>query len=90
MSERDVDYFRAMVHAYGWTIRMKVSDALTRLVREHEYEFNRVVGYSARKYGLTFDEAFHRFRNKESLGEPLANFPVDPEMEEKLNGLARK
>ena len=90
LPDREADYFKAMTNAYNWTVRTKVSDLLRSLIRENREEFDEMVSYASRKYGLTFDETFHRLLKKESLGEPLDSFSVEPAMEEKLNGLAKK
>ncbi|MGD1849071.1 MAG: hypothetical protein ACFCBU_00150 [Cyanophyceae cyanobacterium] len=90
LSDRDSDYFRVMVNAHGWTARTVMSKLVKDFVQENKEEFDAAVTYASRKYGLTFDEVFHRLLEKKSLGEPLSNFSVDPEMEEKLNGLAKK
>ncbi len=90
LSDKDHDWFRAMASAYGWTIRTKISEILKDFIHENMEEFVEVVAYSARKHGLTFDEAFHRLRNKEELGDPRPDFPVVAEMEEKLDGLTQK
>lgn len=90
LSDRDHDWFRVMASVSGWSIRSKVSGLLESYIRENIEVYTEIVDYSARKHGKTFDEAFHLLRNGESLGTPLKDFPVVPEMEEKLNGLAKK
>ena len=89
LSDRDHDYIRAMSTVCGWSVRSKMSVILEDFVRANLAEFRDVIEYSARKHGLSFEEAFDRLRRGEGLGEPLDHFPVDSAMEEKLNGLAQ-
>ena len=90
LSDRDHDWFKVMASLSGWSVRSKVSGLLESYVRKNIELYTELVNYSARKHGLTFDEAFHKLRLGESLGEPLKEFPVIQEMEEKLNGLANQ
>ena len=90
MSEHDADWFKVMVQVEGSSQRKMASEAIVKLVNASKSDYIDRIDYAARKYGLTFDQAFNRLRLGESLGEPLDDFVVVPEMEEKLNGLAKK
>ena len=90
MSDHDVDWFRVIVSIEGVSQRKLASDAIRELVERSKSDYVKRVEYAARKHGLTFDEAFHRLRRAEPLGDPLEDFVVVPEMEGKLNGLTQK
>ncbi|MEM1425221.1 MAG: hypothetical protein AAGF75_01520, partial [Cyanobacteria bacterium P01_H01_bin.130] len=60
LSDQDHDWFVVAYNLCGWSMRSKVSELIEDYVRENREEFAQMVDYSARKYGLTFDEAFAR------------------------------
>ena len=90
VSDQAHDWFRAMSNACGWSARSKISGMIEDYVRDNMAEFAETIGYAARKHGMSFDEAFDLLRRDQPLGEPVEGFSVIADMEEKLNGLAKK
>ncbi|MEM9771684.1 MAG: hypothetical protein AAF889_08835 [Cyanobacteria bacterium P01_D01_bin.73] len=95
LADHDEDWVRVAASVKGMSMRAYIGNAVGGTISSEKPVLESLVRYAAQKHGLTFDEAFHRLRTKKSgdkkpLGEPLPDFPVVPEMEEKLNGLAKK
>ena len=90
IADHDEDWLRVSAAVKNTSMRVLVSSALSDFVSESKPELTELIGYAANKHGLTFEQAFHRLRSGEELGEPLPNFPLVTEMEEKLNGLTQK
>jgi len=81
VGEHDADWFRVMAAATGSSLRVKTASIVGYFVRRRKQEYEKIIGYLARKYGLEWDECFLRLLRGEDLGTPLKTFTVDPAME---------
>jgi hypothetical protein len=78
LGEHDHDWYRVMCKLGGRSIRANTSSVLGYYVRRRKDEYQAILEYTARKYGLTPDECFQRLLNDISLGEPVAGFDEQP------------
>lgn len=85
LGEHDADWMRVMAAASNSSLRVKVASICGYFVRRRKGEYIEIVNYIAAKYGLSFDEAFHKLKNGEDLGTPLDYFPLDHTMESKID-----
>jgi hypothetical protein len=67
------------------SIRGNLSVIVGYYVRRRKKEYEELLQYTARKYGLTTDECFQKLLRGESLGEPVDGF-TDPAPEIDLDG----
>ena len=81
LGDHDADWFVVMARATGDSTRVKAGSIIGYYVRRRKEEYKLILEYTARKYGLTFSEVFHRLRRGEELGSPLSDFDIDYEVE---------
>ena len=74
LGDHDRDWFIVMCKLGNRSIRANISAVLTYYVRRRKSEYQEVLAYTARKYGLTEDECFQRLLKGESLGNPVEGF----------------
>ncbi|NEP01372.1 MAG: hypothetical protein F6K58_22495 [Symploca sp. SIO2E9] len=74
LGDHDRDWFVVMSKLGNRSIRSNLSSVVGFYVRRRKQEYLEILAYTARKYGLTEDECFHRLLKGEDLGEPVANF----------------
>jgi hypothetical protein len=78
LGDHDADWFKVMCRLSNRSLRANAASVLGYYIRRRKSEYVEILSYTARKYGLTVDEAFKRLLNDESLGEPIANFSEAP------------
>lgn len=78
MGDHDADWFKVICRLSNRSLRANAATVLGAYVRRHKAEYVEILIYTARKHGLTPDEAFRRLLNDEPLGEPLDNFRDAP------------
>jgi hypothetical protein len=74
LGDHDRDWFIVMSRLGGRSIRANLSSVVGYYVRRRKQEYEEILGYTARKYGLTTDECFQRLLRDESLGSPIDDF----------------
>ncbi|MGK7927609.1 MAG: hypothetical protein AB4290_20610 [Spirulina sp.] len=83
MGDHDLDWFLVMCRLRDRSIRANVANVLSYYVQRRKKEYEEMLSYTARKYGLTESELFHKLLNNEELGEPVEDFyELPPEMGE--------
>ncbi|MGB5968172.1 MAG: hypothetical protein WBG70_07550 [Spirulinaceae cyanobacterium] len=78
MGDHDRDWFVVMSKLGGRSLRANASSVLGYYVRRRKEEYQEMLAYTSRKYGLTEDECFRRLLRGEDLGEPLKDFEAMP------------
>lgn len=79
MGEHDRDWLIVMSRLTGRSIRANISSILGYYVRRRKPEYEEILRYTARKYGITEEECFQRLLKGESLGEPIDLLLDEPE-----------
>lgn len=78
LGDHDRDWFIVMSRLGKRSIRANLQSVVGYYVRRRKPEYQEILTYTAKKYGLTEDECFQRLLKGESLGEPIADF-TEPE-----------
>ena len=78
LGDHDRDWFIVMSKLGNRSIRANLSSVVGYYVRRRKDEYQEILTYTARKYGLTEDECFQRLLKNESLGDPVADFADTP------------
>lgn len=74
LGDHDRDWFVVMSRLGNRSIRANLQSIVGYYVRRRKTEYQEMLVYTAKKYGLTEDECFQRLLKGESLGEPVADF----------------
>lgn len=74
LGDHDRDWFIVMSRLGSRSIRANLSSVVGYYVRRRKQEYQEILDYTARKYGLTSDECFQRLLKDESLGNPIDGF----------------
>ncbi|NMG09763.1 hypothetical protein [Brasilonema sp. UFV-L1] len=74
LGDHDRDWFIVMSRLGGRSIRANLSSVVGYYVRRRKQEYQEILEYTARKYGLTVDECFQRLLKDEDLGTPIDGF----------------
>lgn len=74
LGDHDRDWFIVMSRLGGRSIRANLSSVVGFYVRRRKEEYETILSYTAKKYGLTPDECFQRLLKDEDLGEPVDGF----------------
>jgi hypothetical protein len=81
LGDHDRDWFVVISKLGNRSIRANLSRLVSCYVRSHKTEYQEILGYTARKYGLTEQECFQKLLKNESLGNPIENFgEIPPEI----------
>ena len=78
LGDHDRDWFIAMSKLGGRSIRANLSSVVGYYVRRRKSEYQEILAYTAKKYGLTPDECFQRLLKGEDLGKPVDGFDEPP------------
>lgn len=78
IGDHDGDWFKVMSRLGGRAIRVNAASVLGYYVRQRKDEYEKILHYTARKYGISPDECFQRLLNDEDLGEPVKDFSEAP------------
>jgi hypothetical protein len=74
LGDHDLDWFVVMSKLGGRSTRANLSSVVGCYVRRKKDEYKLILTYTARKYGLTEDECFHKLLKDEPLGTPVEGF----------------
>ncbi|WP_446394500.1 hypothetical protein [Coleofasciculus sp. E1-EBD-02] len=74
LADHDYDWLILISKLSNRSLRACVQSAITFYVRRQKPEYEKILSYTARKYGLTDMECLQRLLKGESLGEPVENF----------------
>lgn len=83
LGEHDRDWFMVMSKLSGRSLRANASNIIECYVRQRKDNYQELLAYTARKYGLTTDECFEKLLRGEELGTPIENFSEQPPNNEK-------
>jgi len=78
LGDFDRDWFVVMSRLGGKSTRSNVSSVLAFYVRRRLNEYKEILGYTARKHGLTEEECFALLLKDEALPEPIEGFAEMP------------
>ena len=78
LGEHDADWFKVMCKLSNRSVRANLASIVGFYVRRRKDEYKEILSYTARKYGLTEEECFHRLLNNVDLGEPVENIGEIP------------
>ena len=84
LSDHDADWTKAILGVEEKSPRALVRDLLSDYVKLKKAEYDELIKYTAAKYGLTWDDAFHRLVTGAELGDAVPNFEIKPELEQQL------
>lgn len=76
LSEDEIDWLKVATNINGTSIRSQVGKALQRHLLHFKPHYKRKIAYVARKYGLTWDEAFKKLTRE---SPPFEGVPVAEE-----------
>jgi hypothetical protein len=80
LGDHDSDWFLVMSRLGGRSVRANLSSVVAFYVRRRKAEYEGILNYTARRYGLTTDACFQRLLKGEDLGEPVEGWePIDEE-----------
>ena len=71
LSDHDRDWYLFGCKVNERSIRANTASVLAYYVRRRKTEYEEILQYTARKYGLTEEECFRRVIEGESLGDPV-------------------
>lgn len=74
LGDHDRDWFVVMSKLGGRSTRANLSSVVGYYVRRRKAEYQEILSYTARKYGLTEDECFQKLLKDEPLGNPVDDF----------------
>jgi hypothetical protein len=78
LGDFDRDWFIVMSRLGGKSTRANASSVIGFYVRRRIDQYREMLTYTARKYGITEDEVFHRLLNDQELGTPVQGFSEPP------------
>jgi hypothetical protein len=78
MGDHDRDWFTVMSRLGGRSLRANASSVLGYYVRRRKEEYQEILAYTAKKYGLTPDECFQKLLKGDDLGKPVEGFDEAP------------
>jgi hypothetical protein len=78
LGDHDRDWFVVMSKLGNRSIRASLSNVVGCYIRRRKAEYQEILEYTARKYGLTEAECFQKLLKGESLGNPVENFGEVP------------
>lgn len=78
MGDHDRDWFTVMSRLGGRSLRANASSVLGYYVRRRKGEYQEMLEYTAKKYGLTPDECFAKLLKGDDLGKPVDGFDEAP------------
>ena len=78
LGDFDKDWFIVMSRLGGKSIRSNASSVLGFYVRRRLNEYKEMLGYTARKHGLTEEECFNLLLKDEPLPPPIDDFNEMP------------
>jgi hypothetical protein len=78
LGDHDRDWFIVMSRLGDRSIRANLSSVVGYYVRRRKSEYEAILDYTARKYGLTPEECFKKLLNGEDLGKPVDGFSEPP------------
>lgn len=82
LAEDEIDWIRAVCNLSGISIRAQVTQILQGHLIRFKPHYKRKISYVARKYGLTFEEAFARLQESSPpFGDVVEIAPVIEEEE---------
>ncbi len=85
LSEDEIDWLKVICNLSGTSLRAQLSQILSGHIVRFKPHYSRKVAYVARKYGLTWEEAFQRLTlGQPPFGEVVQDAPALEE-EEKSN-----
>lgn len=73
LSEDEIDWLKVAANLSGTSIRAQVGQALQGHLLRFKPHYKRKIAYVARKYGLTWEEAFKKLTNE---SPPFEGLPV--------------
>lgn len=73
LSEDEIDWLKVATNINGTSIRSQVGQALQGHLLRFKPHYKRKIAYVARKYGLTWDEAFKKLTSE---SPPFEGVPV--------------
>lgn len=82
LAEDEIDWIRAVCNLSGISVRAQVTQIIQGHLLRFKPHYKRKISYVARKYGLTFEEAFARLQeNSPPFGEVVEIAPIIEEEE---------
>jgi hypothetical protein len=77
LAEDDIDWLKAVCNLSGISVRAQVTQIIQSHLARNKPQYRRKIAYIARKYGLTFEEAFAQLQTKSPpLGKVVDVAPV--------------
>ncbi len=77
LAEDEIDWIRAICNLSGISVRAQVTQIIQGHLIRFKPHYKRKIAYIARKYGLTFEEAFARLQtDSPPFGDVVAIAPV--------------
>ena len=64
LAEDDIDWIKAICNLNGISIRAQITQIIQGHIIRFKPHYKRKIAYVARKYGLTFEEAFVRLQTE--------------------------
>jgi hypothetical protein len=82
LAEDEIDWIRAVCNLSGISVRAQVTQIIQGHLIRFKPHYKRKIAYVARKYGLTFEEAFARLQeNSPPFGDVVEIAPIIEEEE---------
>ncbi len=78
LGEHDQDWLIVMSKLGNKSLRAQTASVVRYYLNHRKAEYQEMLEYTARKYGISNGECFHRLLKGEELGTPVENFTELP------------